>query len=79
MELTLISCILLSIGVTAFVYLDDQFAGLEHKKSRYTRLFVGVLIGLWVIIKQTSGGAADTMVQSPNIASQNYNVGISPF
>jgi hypothetical protein len=75
-ELTIIMCIIISAGVSAFVYMDDQFAGFDHKKSRYTRLFMGIFLGLWMFINkgssQRGGGAAP-------ITSQQFSVGVSPF
>jgi hypothetical protein len=76
MELTLFTIIIISAGVSAFVYMDDQFAGFDHKKSRYTRLFMGLFLGLWMFINKGSSGQSGG---SPPIASQQFNVGVSPF
>lgn len=74
MELTLMTCIILSIGVTLFVYVDDQFAGFDHKKSRYTRLFLGISLSLWMFANKST-----TIISTPTVATQQFNVGISPF
>jgi len=83
MELTLINIIVLSAIVTFIVYLDDQFAGFDHKKSRYTRLFFGLSLCLWIFINKTIGNnninGMNGMVAGSGIAAQQYSVGISPF
>lgn len=78
MELTFIMCIMISVGVTAFVYMDDQFGGFDHKKSRYTRLFMGLFLGLWMFINKSSN-TGGTISPSQHISSQQFNVGVSPF
>ena len=83
MEITLTTILFLATVCTLVVYMDDQFAGNQQKKSRYTRLFVMLLIVLYVIKDKTpnmgGGTGVASVVSSGGMASQNYNVGISPF
>lgn len=77
MEITLTTILFLATVCTVIVYMDDQFAGNQQKKSRYTRLFVILVIALYIIKDKTPGMA--TGIASASMAAQNYSVGISPF